>query len=132
MTYISEASWHQWLRHTRSTPPSIQEQQNDVLRQIQLKQRAQLADERWAAKPSVLDKPRRGNQELGVGDGEKEGTVGRRWEEGKTTAAGEKVEKDQSEGEKKERKDPWQHRDRGVPGQTWQPEAWTPPLGVRR
>ena len=120
--------WHQWLRHTRPSPPSIQEQQADVFRQIQLKQRAQLADERWAAKPSVLDKPRRGNLELGVGDGEKEGTVGRKWEEGQKTAAGETKEKERSEGEKRERErqNPWLQRDRGVPGQRWQPDAWTP------
>ena len=93
--------WHQWLRRTRSSPPSIQEQQADVTRQIQLKQRAQLADERWAAKPSVLDKPRRGSLELGVGDGEAEGTVGNRWEEGQRTAAGETMEKERCEGEKR-------------------------------
>ena len=120
--------WHQWLRHTRISPPSIQEQQADVIRQIQLKQRAQLADERWAAKPSVLDKPRRGNQELAIGDGEIEGTVGKRWEEGQRTGAGETKEKDRSEGEKRERRggNPWQQKDRGVPGQGWQPEAWIP------
>ena len=118
--------WHQWLRHTRPSAPSLLEQQADVVRQIQLRQNAQLADARWNAKPSVLDKPRRGNQELGVGDGEKPGTVGKRWEEGQTTAAGETKEKEKSEGEKKERENPWKQKDRGVPGQTWQPEAWTP------
>lgn len=118
--------WHQWLRHTRTSPPSLHEQQNDVLRQIQLKQRARLADKRWAAKPSVLDKPRRGNLELGVGDGEAEGTVGMKWEAGQKTGAGETKEKERSEGEKRERENPWAQRDRGVPGQAWQPETWMP------
>ena len=87
----------------------------------------------------MLDKPRRGNSELGVGDGEKEGTVGRKWEAGNKTAAGEKVEKERSEGEDKERtvqmqrekvkekeKNPWAKRAEGVPGQSYEPEAWTP------
>ncbi|KAK4691959.1 NADH dehydrogenase [ubiquinone] 1 alpha subcomplex assembly factor 2, partial [Lecanoromycetidae sp. Uapishka_2] len=117
--------WHQWLRYTRPTPPSMQEQQTDVIRQIQLKHNAQLADARWAAKPSVLDAPRRGNMELGVGDGEAEGTVGKKWVEGEKTGPGEKKEKPRSGGEKRERQNPWQ-RDRGIPGEGWQPETWTP------
>ena len=91
------------------------------------------ADARWAAKPSVLDRPRRGNSELGVGDGEVEGTVGRRWEEGKRTGSGETVEKERSEGEmrergerlRKEKENPWA-RQRGSAGEGWQPEAWRP------
>jgi NADH dehydrogenase [ubiquinone] 1 alpha subcomplex assembly factor 2 len=96
------------------------------VRQIQLRQNAQLADARWNAKPSVLDKPRRGNQELGVGDGEAPGTVGKRGEPGPTRAVGETTVKERSEGEERERENPWKQKDRGVPGQTWQPEAWTP------
>ncbi|MCJ1450878.1 hypothetical protein MMC28_001212 [Mycoblastus sanguinarius] len=119
------AQWHQWLRGTRPSPPSLQEQQHDVLRQQQLKQLAQAADERWAAKPSVLDKPKRGNLELGVGDGEMQGTVGKKWEEGQKTEAGEEKEKERSEGQKKERENPWK-RDRGSAGEGFQPEAWTP------
>ncbi|KAG8529497.1 uncharacterized protein KY384_006134 [Bacidia gigantensis] len=107
--------WHQWLRQTRPEPPSLQEQQNDLIRQQQLKVLARQADERWAQKASVLDKPRRANQELGVGDGETEGTVGRRWEPGRETAKGEIVEKDRSEAERRERENPWK-RDRGAPG----------------
>lgn len=126
-------SWHQWLRGTRPTPPSIPEQIQDVQRQRDLKQLAAAADARWAAKPSVLDKPRRGNLELGVGDGEVEGTVGRRWEEGQRTGEGERVEKESSEGEnrerseqvKKEKENPWA-RQRGSAGEGWQPEAWRP------
>lgn len=79
----------------------------------------------------MLDKPRRGNLELGVGDGEVEGTVGKRWEEGQKMGEGEVVEKKRSEGEKRERgeqvkekekekENPWA-RQRG-----WQPEAWRP------
>jgi NADH dehydrogenase [ubiquinone] 1 alpha subcomplex assembly factor 2 len=49
--------WHQWLRHTRYDPPSLIEQSQDLIRQENLKVLAAKADERWAAKPSFLDKP---------------------------------------------------------------------------
>ena len=104
-------------------------------RQRDLKQLAAAADARWAAKPSVLDKPRRGSLKVGVGDGEVEGTVGRRGEEGQRGGAGEGVEKERSEGEERERErgeqvkkgkeNPWA-RQRGSAGEGWQPEAWTP------
>ncbi|KAI9055343.1 hypothetical protein LZ554_000302 [Drepanopeziza brunnea f. sp. 'monogermtubi'] len=51
--------WHQWLRHTRSEPPSLTEQSQDVVRQRNLKILAAQADARWAAKPSFLDTPER-------------------------------------------------------------------------
>jgi len=49
--------WHQWLRHTRSDPPSLTEQSHDIIRQENLKVLAAEADARWAAKPSFLDSP---------------------------------------------------------------------------
>jgi len=49
--------WHQWLRHTRSEPPSLTEQAQDIVRQRNLKRLAAEADARWAAKPSFLDSP---------------------------------------------------------------------------
>ncbi|KAE9380486.1 hypothetical protein N431DRAFT_323820 [Stipitochalara longipes BDJ] len=49
--------WHQWLRHTRSNPPSLTEQSQDVIRRQNLKVLAAEADARWAAKPSFLDSP---------------------------------------------------------------------------
>ena len=117
--------WHQWLRYTRPFPPSLQEQQEDGLRQQRLKQLARLADERWAQKPSVLDAPRRGNLELGVGDGEAEGTVGRRWEPDQQTKEGELKDKKMSLGEKREKENPWK-RERGSPGEGYEPDSWTP------
>jgi NADH dehydrogenase [ubiquinone] 1 alpha subcomplex assembly factor 2 len=47
--------WHQWLRHTRSDPPSLIEQSQDLVRQRNLKVLAAQADARWAARPSFLD-----------------------------------------------------------------------------
>lgn len=79
----------------------------------------QAADERWAAKPSVLDKPRRVNLELGVGNGEVEGTVGVRGEGANKGPAEEIVQKG------KRIENPWKVK-QGNPGEGWQPEAWTP------
>lgn len=61
-----------------------------------------------------------------MGDGEKQGTVGKRWEKGQTKPADETKEKERSGDEEGGRENPWKQKDRGVPGQTWQPEAWTP------
>jgi NADH dehydrogenase [ubiquinone] 1 alpha subcomplex assembly factor 2 len=47
----------QWLRHTRHDPPSLAEQQANVVRQEQIKVLAARADARWAAVPSALDAP---------------------------------------------------------------------------
>ncbi|KAF2036435.1 hypothetical protein EK21DRAFT_105753 [Setomelanomma holmii] len=50
-------SWMQWLRHTRFDPPTIAEQQQEVMRQERMKVLASQADARWASKPSALDAP---------------------------------------------------------------------------
>lgn len=47
----------QWLRHTRFEPPTITEQQQDMMRQDQMRMLASQADARWASKPSALDAP---------------------------------------------------------------------------
>ncbi|TLD24425.1 NADH-ubiquinone oxidoreductase assembly factor N7BML [Venturia nashicola] len=53
------AQWIQWLRHTRDAPPSIQEQQMDIVRQAQMKQLAAQADAKWASKAARIDMPQR-------------------------------------------------------------------------
>ena len=122
--------WHQWLRYTRPEPPSLLELQHDVQRQANLKRLARAADERWAAKPSVLDKPRRDNQELAIGDGDIKGTVGQQGE----TAEGrgldpverqEAIETKRQEGGAKGKENPWTVR-QGKAGEDWKPEAWSP------
>ncbi|KAL9039919.1 MAG: hypothetical protein Q9180_002240 [Flavoplaca navasiana] len=139
--------WHQWLRHTRPTAPTIQELQSDETRKEQLKQLAAAADRRWASKPSVLDKPRRRNQEVGVGDGEGGvGVVGRKGEsteamDGKGDGGegqrldkgvkGEDVRDSWGEGQKGRGENPWvKARPRGA-GEGYQPESWQPP-GLER
>lgn len=112
---------------------------------------AAAADRRWAGKPSVLDRPRRGNAEVGVGDGEGvAGVVGRRGEsavgegEGRRLGEGVKGEdvrdswgegekgrgegvKGRGEGKKGSGESPWvKARARGA-GEGYQPESWRPP-----
>lgn len=99
---------------------------------------AEAADRRWAGKPSVLDRPRRGNKEVGVGDGEGvAGVVGRKGEsvegaEGggqrlEKGVEGEDVRDSWGEGEKGRGESPWgKGRARGA-GEGFQPESWRPP-----
>ncbi|KAL8936173.1 MAG: hypothetical protein Q9216_005073 [Gyalolechia sp. 2 TL-2023] len=131
--------WHQWLRYTRPSAPSVQELQIDVQRKAQLKQLAAAADARWASKPSVLDAPRRRNQELGVGDGEgRVGTVGRKGESAESGGEaqgqklgegtkGEDVRDSWGEGEKGRGENPWIKQRPSRAGEEWQPESWQPP-----
>ncbi|KAF1911498.1 hypothetical protein BDU57DRAFT_461806 [Ampelomyces quisqualis] len=60
-THYSEVnvspSWMQWLRHTRFDPPTVAEQQQEIMRQERMKMLASQADARWASKPSALDSP---------------------------------------------------------------------------
>ncbi|TGO53274.1 hypothetical protein BOTNAR_0299g00050 [Botryotinia narcissicola] len=58
--------WHQWLRHTREDPPSIEELVGDLARQERLKVLARQADERWNAKASFLDQPATRQERLKV------------------------------------------------------------------
>lgn len=122
--------WHQWLRYTRPDPPSVAELQYDVQRQENLKQLVRAADERWASKPSIMDKPRRGNQKLAIGDGEMRGTVGQKGETGEARGVDgvetqEAFEMEKREGGEKAKENPWKIR-QGKAGEDWKPEAWSP------
>ncbi|KAL9040032.1 MAG: hypothetical protein Q9214_004637, partial [Letrouitia sp. 1 TL-2023] len=133
--------WHQWLRYTRPTPPTLQEQRDDMLRQERLKVLVQRADERWRSKPSLMDQPRRRNLELGVGDGdadgEREGTTTVRRKDQTETETGGGVEggddKGDGEGQQRERaENPWKNTKPRGAGEDWQPESWQPPAGLGR
>ncbi|MCJ1471463.1 hypothetical protein MMC13_000102 [Lambiella insularis] len=125
--------WHQWLRHTRADPPSIHEQQSDVQRQVQLKQLARLADERWAAKPSFLDAPKTTSQPspatLPRDPGGYVGQTEPHEKEGVRNHISSTIETEppirNPEASPKEKADPWKNN-RGNPGEKWQPTAWTP------
>jgi NADH dehydrogenase [ubiquinone] 1 alpha subcomplex assembly factor 2 len=97
-------AWHQWLRHTRQDPPSIEEQEANVQRQIQLKQLAQLADERWASKASYLDSP-------------------------KDTAQTGPLTAPRDSGGYSKGQEPKPYQSAGGPSEKWQPEAWNPSAG---
>ncbi|KAL2357753.1 hypothetical protein BJ546DRAFT_946419 [Cryomyces antarcticus] len=145
--------WHQWLRHTRGAPPSLEEQQYDVSRQAQLKYLAQKADERWASAPSFLDAPSKQQPEpaIGVNDPggyapqtEPEAKQGVRSvvgtaEEVREAADGMEVDKGRFRGETREmprRKEAREENpfkvQRGGPSENWEPAAWSPGVAKRR
>lgn len=125
--------WSQWLRHMREHPPSIEEQQQDLVRQQRMKLLAAEADARWKAKPSVLDPPsatagRHGAQSLPAGGG---GFVAEEQQQQQHQDEG--IAADQKQQEQKQQPlpsqapatDPWA-KARGGPSEGWQPEAWNP------
>jgi NADH dehydrogenase [ubiquinone] 1 alpha subcomplex assembly factor 2 len=145
------AQWHQWLRHTRPDPPSVQEQQYDVSRQAMMKQLAAKADERWKSVPSFLDSPNRqqtqpamalrdpggyvpqtepeSNQGVAsaVEDPDKVQEVAAHGKDGKT------IDEGRFKGRTKETEPPpWAQQQRGAPSENWQPESWTPGVTSRR
>ena len=135
---VVAAQWHQWLRHTRPEPPSIQEQHYEVSRQAMMKQLAAQADERWKSVPSYLDAPK--TQQTGpamgvtdskppdAGQGQGEGMVGavEGQEEGER-------KKEKEKGKKRDQEEsPWARADRGAPSENYQPGAWTPGVAQRR
>lgn len=118
------------------------------MRQQQLKHLAAAADARWASKPSVMDKPRRANQELAVGDGEGAmGGIGVRGESGRPLANGETGDMIKQQGQeigdpategqeigrqrRGKEENPWTRQGKGPAGEDYQPEAW-PPGSVRK
>ncbi|KAF4455132.1 hypothetical protein F53441_2452 [Fusarium austroafricanum] len=111
--------WHQWLRHTREEPPSIEEQHSDVMRRVRMQKLAAEADARWEAKPRVMEAPQAAPAPLlspakasplqHIGKGKQVDTGAK------------KVEEDV---EKKD--DPWAKAKARAPGETWQPTSWTP------
>jgi NADH dehydrogenase [ubiquinone] 1 alpha subcomplex assembly factor 2 len=114
--------WHQWLKHTRYEAPTIEEQQADLVRQGQLKYLAQLADERWANKPSYIDKPK--DQVQTAPEQNRQADIKKKTE----VTDGAKSAVDASD-VKPKMENPWAKHASNL-GQNWQPESWTP--GLRR
>lgn len=84
----------------------------------------------------MMDAPRKGNQELGVGDGE--GSVGRIGERGvqwRRLEAGETANDARRESDSKSTKqrieNPWK-KAQGSAGESFQPDAWSPGSATRR
>lgn len=117
--------WHQWLRHMRKDAPTIQEQQQDLVRQAHIKQLARLADERWASKPSYLDKPH--TQQPAPATKTSDDTLKAPAQETKTDTA---IEQEETEKQPVAKEDPWA-KARGSPGENWQPDSWSPKTSGR-
>ena len=144
--------WMQWLRHTRPTPPSLDEQRYELTRQASLRQLAAKADERWKSIPSFLDnpadtaqaqpllQPRDNAGYSGQSEGEKnEGVMNaaKTEEEHIASLQGEDVDKGRFKGETKEAEptrttDPFKAAQRGGAGEGWQPAAWSPGKAQKR
>ncbi|KAE8145263.1 hypothetical protein BDV25DRAFT_165058 [Aspergillus avenaceus] len=126
--------WHQWLRHVRADPPSIQEQQQDIVRQLQIKQLAQLADERWASKPSYLDMPQSNQPKPATQttDATLDAAAQEHSHESTQSGAASTAETQAkpAESDPVAKGDPWA-KARGVPGHEWQPDSWAPKTSQR-
>jgi NADH dehydrogenase [ubiquinone] 1 alpha subcomplex assembly factor 2 len=115
-------AWHQWLRHTREQPPSIQEQQGDVVRQAQLKVLAAQADARWEAKARLVGQP-------AADEGVKQ-IDGKVWGAAQPVTGPGETGREQSITQeqptaKQRDDDPWK-KAKGGPSEQWQPQAWSP------
>lgn len=140
-------AWLQWLRHTRSSPPTIEEQHAELQRQANVKQLAAQADQRWREQESFLDSPAQYGQPTPlmeprdrgghVPQTEPDANQGVRNmaafpDEVAGKARGEDVDKGRFKGETREepREDqssPWdRYKQQKGPSEGWQPENWTP------
>lgn len=119
--------WHQWLRYQRQEPPTLLEQQGDVLRLARMKVLAAEADARWAAKPSFLDQPeqqpKRAIQDAPPTPATDAGAATTAQGQGKTVTGEVKKEA--------EKDDPWKKAATG-PSEAWQPAAWSPSNSRKR
>lgn len=127
--------WHQWLRYVRENPPSLQEQAADVTRQNKMKMLAARADARWEAKPRVMDAPGRQHGQpvpaLDTAKTQPNAPESKAVNDDATASATqEQLNADPALRKQKFGQDPWE-KAKG-PGESWQPEAWTPPTSKRR
>ncbi|KAM5433881.1 hypothetical protein MferCBS31731_006888 [Microsporum ferrugineum] len=119
--------WHQWLRYVRPEPPTIEEQRNELLRQERMKYLAQRADERWASKPSFLNKP--AQQPAPALQSHESSYHATRPNENAEMA--EVLQEQHSDTKSSQRmKNPWD-RATGGPSENWQPESWNPNVSKR-
>lgn len=115
--------WHQWLRYTRDQPPTVDEQQGDVLRQARMKKLAAEADARWEAKPRVMDAPEQAPAPL---------LSPRRSPPLEQDVGGKQDVSGKQEVPEEPENDPWAKAKARGPGESWQPAAWTPPAAKKR
>ncbi|KAI1373347.1 hypothetical protein F4677DRAFT_448423 [Hypoxylon crocopeplum] len=122
-THYSEVKvppqWHQWLRYQRERAPTLDEQASDVARQERVKVLAAEADARWEAKPSLLDVP-------GREKGQPVPTLDTGRTQPQERVARESPTPNELGDVTRQKDDPWKRPQASAPGETWQPEAWTP------
>ncbi|KAL9489308.1 hypothetical protein ACSS6W_001585 [Trichoderma asperelloides] len=134
--------WHQWLRHTRREPPTLEEQRAELVRQERIKLLAAEADARWEAKPRVMEAPR-GEEEEGLAapgrrlplasaEERAQPVVEGEEEEEKKVTRKEKSQATKLEEEKIDAKDPWARARAQGPGEKWQPTAWNPTAAAKK
>lgn len=112
--------WHQWLRYTRDDPPTLEEQQGDVVRQARMKTLAAEADARWEAKPRYMDAPDGATAAPRIAPEEQQSAPS----QPEVASSTERAKKPNES--KEQTSDPWtQHKSKG-PGEAWQPTAWDP------
>ncbi|TFB04788.1 NADH-ubiquinone oxidoreductase assembly factor N7BML [Trichoderma ghanense] len=153
-THLSQVKvspqWHQWLRHARREPPSLDEQRAEAVRQERIKMLAAQADARWEAKPRVMEDPRGGTapeqlvlEPKGRGLPAAEGDGGVKAAvtgEASRTSGGQPAQVKNMESEKpkaktkakQDVKDPWAKAKAHGPGEQWQPAAWNPSAAKKR
>ncbi|OIW33650.1 hypothetical protein CONLIGDRAFT_186783 [Coniochaeta ligniaria NRRL 30616] len=145
---VVSPAWHQWLRHTRFEPPSVDEQRTELLRQERIKALAAQADARWAAQPSVIDGPEMGQAVPALRTPRRQdatkvpGTLAEDVRESMHSASrpdeepgsskkeswgvSQQADKEAVQTGKAPEADPWKQADTGAPGQNWQPKGWNP------
>ena len=109
----------------------MEEQQADVIRQAQMKQLARVADERWASKPSFLDKPRPQPGPATIPKDSAGYVPQTEPDENEGVRSAIEGEVELPKRTKKSDK-PWNEPQRGGPGEGWQPESWTPGVAKKR
>ncbi|KAL4970853.1 uncharacterized protein BDV14DRAFT_3776 [Aspergillus stella-maris] len=119
--------WHQWLRYVRPEPPSLLEQQQDVLRQQRILQLAEMQKKKWESEQSQLDAP--AAQQPGPATSTTDPTLNAASD---APSTGPQSQKKTSAKDKtpKAKEDPF-FRPKDVPGEKWQPESWTPTSSKR-
>jgi len=142
-------AWHQWLRNTRTDPPSLEEQAADIARQERMKVLAAQADARWASKANLTgpkaETPGRvmGQPVPALGRAMARGTASEQLsgrspkgkdEENPEREKGAAVEREETwrkmQEEAKQKSSgsgPWKKATPSGPGETWQPQTWQPP-----
>ncbi|KXJ94841.1 hypothetical protein Micbo1qcDRAFT_160148 [Microdochium bolleyi] len=130
-------AWHQWLRYQRPDPPSLNEQAQDVARQGRMKVLAAQADQRWNAKPSLLDMPTaagagRASDAAGpvpvpAAEHQSQQQTAHPAGPADSSRRAQKITEEEASSS-----NPWKKASKGGPSEEWQPQAWSPTAARRR